>query len=283
MSAAGGGGSESDDSDDSDDDDEDGLLEGDDDVVVGVDMDDLLGSGCSSPTKGVGKAAGRVGRSTRGTAAAVSRAVDLALEAANASRTPALPSGTWEGCFSGGRFVCCPVGSSLRLGLVYGAGSSKGRLSTMEDRWVALPDLNAAMAALVPHAAGSPRPPPPATYPQYSFFAVYDGHCGVSTCEALAQSLHFRLAQRLGLLPEGAEVRGGCGKRRGSALSNDSFPPILDRRRRSSSCRAACCRARESRPRAPRTAARPSRSLPVLAAAAARGRRTGVGRRGVRQ
>ena len=129
----------------------------------------------------------------------------------------------WDATFFRGRFVCCPVGGNRALGLVYGMAESKGRRGVMEDRMVAIPNLNASMAVVdsemdllsgrsaalagVPSeelvsqlaAAGKLLPGP-----RYAFFAVFDGHNGVLTSEALAQSLHMHLAERLHLLPEAA-------------------------------------------------------------------------------
>jgi hypothetical protein len=75
--------------------------DGDDDDVLGVVGDDLDWGDAPVPAK-------------------PSRVMSAkALRPGTASEPPALPP-AWHGCFSGDRFVCCPLGYSEDLGLVYG-------------------------------------------------------------------------------------------------------------------------------------------------------------------
>jgi serine/threonine protein phosphatase PrpC len=122
---------------------------------------------------------------------------------AAAAQVRVVPPDAWNSCRSGSTFVSCPLGANAGLGLVYGEAHSRGLRATMEDRCVAVADLNAACGA----------PPAADAAPAYAFFAVYDGHNGTGTCDALAQDMHFRLAQHLRLLPDAA---AGAGATAGS-------------------------------------------------------------------
>lgn len=164
---------------------------------------------------------------------------------------PTMPD-TWNAEYCNGRFVCCPIGVNETLRIMYGAADSKGRRATMEDRTVAIADFNAAMSHVAPLSTipeGSQEtgrstdvsvdraasrtansPDGHAALAQYSYFGVYDGHNGIKTCEVLAQSLHFRVAERLSLL-QGSSGEGDSAREEGSGGA--ASKPVL--RHRSSS------------------------------------------------
>ena len=107
----------------------------------------------------------------------------------------------WDACLEGPRFVSCPIGQSERLGLVFGSAESIGKRATMEDRVVCVPSLNSTLVRTAPvMGAVPPSPAALAVTPEYAFFAVYDGHNGSATSEALSQALHFRISAGLGLI-----------------------------------------------------------------------------------
>ena len=71
----------------------------------------------------------------------------------------------------------------------------------MEDRCVAIASLNETLKLVAPlMGAVPPSAAAAARTPEYAFFAVYDGHSGSGTSEALSQAFHFRLAAGLGLV-----------------------------------------------------------------------------------
>lgn len=133
---------------------------------------------------------------------------------------PVVPPDAWNSCRSGETFVSCPLGANPALRVVYGEAHSRGLRATMEDRCVAIADLNAACdpqrATLHGPGASSQGSP------LYAFFAVYDGHNGTGTCDALAQGMHFELAQRLRLLPAGTTVAASAGA--GGVLARTDSP-----------------------------------------------------------
>jgi [calcium/calmodulin-dependent protein kinase] kinase len=97
----------------------------------------------------------------------------------------------WNATVFKDRLVCCPIGELPDLGLIFAIADSKGRRATMEDRAVAIPNLDAyakAKFALSTTVESRTR---------YSFFAVFDGHNGTQAAELLAQKFHDRLCQKL--------------------------------------------------------------------------------------
>lgn len=111
---------------------------------------------------------------------------------------------TWDAGVYEGRFVCCPVGKNASLRVVYGAADAMGRRATMEDRTVAIPDMTASLS----QSASAVNARHVKECPEYAYFAVYDGHNGTTTCEGLAQAMHFRLATALQLLEASEDDTG---------------------------------------------------------------------------
>jgi [calcium/calmodulin-dependent protein kinase] kinase len=76
--------------------------------------------------------------------------------------------------------VFSPAGCNKAMGLLFGAAMLKGQRITMEDRFIAVPELTA--LPLVSGAAARDGP-------SHGFFAVCDGHNGDTTAEMVGQLL----------------------------------------------------------------------------------------------
>lgn len=187
------GGGDSDDSDvdsdsdeHSDSDDSDLGLDDDDGLAADDDDDDL---GLSKPVRG-GKHGGKGHKATGSSSSSIDPGID-------AHHSPVVLPPAWDACVSNDRFVSCPVGANPHLRLSFGCADSVGRRATMEDRSVAIPSLRSTLEATAEHVGAAPVSSMPG---DLAFFAVYDGHNGTGTSEALGQAFHFRLAARLGLV-----------------------------------------------------------------------------------
>ncbi len=77
--------------------------------------------------------------------------------------------------------VFSPAGKNPSMGLLFGAAMLKGQRVTMEDRYIAVPDL-ARLPLVQPRSAREGAP-------KHGFFAVCDGHNGDSTAEMVGQQL----------------------------------------------------------------------------------------------
>jgi serine/threonine protein phosphatase PrpC len=79
--------------------------------------------------------------------------------------------------------------TNTRLGLRFGVAEDQGKRDGMEDRMMALGDMNT-MLGLEGEAASQ------------AYFGVYDGHMGTSTSNMLAERLHLAVVEELGVVAE---------------------------------------------------------------------------------
>lgn len=107
----------------------------------------------------------------------------------------------WNPILYDGELYICPTGhvSISDWHFVYSGYGSRGSRSTMEDRFVCIGSLRHLLHC-VNKDIGAEVTPECTPERDLSFFAVYDGHSGTDTAETLEQTLHFRIAEHLGLI-----------------------------------------------------------------------------------
>ena len=87
--------------------------------------------------------------------------------------------------------VFSPAGSNSSMGVMFGAAMLKGQRVTMEDRYIAVPDMS-----VLPLA---PQRSPRGGGATHGFFAVCDGHNGDTTAEMVGQLLAGQIARQASL------------------------------------------------------------------------------------
>ncbi|CAE7542840.1 ptc2, partial [Symbiodinium sp. KB8] len=81
------------------------------------------------------------------------------------------------------RLVFSPAGRNTALSLRFGAAALKGNRITMEDRYIAVPNVARSHLTSLPTEIAS------GGFPRHGFFAVCDGHNGDATADVLSQIL----------------------------------------------------------------------------------------------
>lgn len=81
-----------------------------------------------------------------------------------------------------GALVAPPENQSRYLSIIFGGAENQGPRATMEDRCMAVIDMNATLAF-------------PESAPPHAFFGVYDGHNGEACSEMLQRRLHVNIAK----------------------------------------------------------------------------------------